>query len=289
MIAPTIRLIAIDIDGTLLNSKKEISAENRAAIESARARGVYVALVTGRRYPAARRVAEDLGGPTPLVLHNGSLIVESGKGDENGKSEPLRVRPLSRDTARRVVALGKEAGADPVVHYGQKAEGLLYVETASPSHTLLSYYLTKSHPDVRVVDDLDVFLAEAPENPIQVMFGGSVGEMSALDTAFRSDGIEARPLRTVYPKDDLSLIDIVAPEVDKSEALEFLAARRDIAMNEVLAIGDNWNDRDMLQQAGVGCVMANADPELKRLGLIDVPTNDENGVAVAISRFALGR
>ena len=280
MTATAVRLIALDIDGTLLNSRKEISRRNRRAIAAARDRGVRVALVTGRRFPAAKRIADLLPGTQSLVLHNGGLVMESG--------EPIRVRPLDHATAIRVVSFAKTLGADPVVHAGHRGEGLLLVETASPSHTLLAYYLTKSHPDVRVVPNLETAIADAPDAPMQVMFGGSMADMESLASAFEAQQFAASPLRTVYPNDDLSLIDVVAPSVDKSEALEFLCARWDIRMAEVLAIGDNWNDRRMLLEAGRGCVMGNADRGLLDLGLEVLPSNDHDGVADAIERFALG-
>jgi hydroxymethylpyrimidine pyrophosphatase-like HAD family hydrolase len=125
------------------------------------------------------------------------------------------------------------------------------------------------------------------DDPLQVMFGGSMNEMSELAEAIEARGLKIRALRTVYPKDDLSLIDIVAPTVDKSEALRFLCARGGVEIGEVLAIGDNWNDREMLLAAGKGCVMGNADPELRALGLEVLPGNDDDGVAWAVERFVL--
>lgn len=276
-----IHVLALDIDGTLLNSHKEISTRNRSAIDAARAGGVRLALVTGRRYPAARKIADQLGGDPALILHNGGLVVDAAK--------PIRVRPLKRDSAMKVVAFAKRLGADPVVHFGHRGEGLLYVETASPSHTLLAYYLSRSHPDVRVVESLETAIAGEPEEPLEVMFGGAMGEMSALARAIEAQSFEVSALRTVYPREDLSLIDVVGPTVDKSEALRFLCDRWGIAVQRVLAVGDNWNDRAMLQMAGVGCVMGNADPELRSLGLTLVPGNDEDGVANAIERFVLAR
>ena len=274
-----VRLLALDIDGTLLNSHREISPRNHAAIAAAQARGVRITLITGRRYPAARRIAALLPGDPALVLHNGGLVIEN--------AVPIRVRPLSRHEAAAVVRFAKAKGADPVVHFGHRGEGLLYVETASPSHTLLAYYLSRSHPDVRVVPDLEATLAVESEDPLQVMFGGSMVEMKQLAQEIAAAGFDAETLRTVYPKDDLSLIDVVARGVDKSEALQFLCDRFKVGMNESLAIGDNWNDRSMLLCAGLGCVMANADPDLRSLGLQEVPGNDEDGVAYAIERFVL--
>ena len=278
--APALRVLALDLDGTLLNSRKEISPRNHAAIAAARNAGVRIALVTGRRYPAARKVAELLPGAQTLVLHNGGLVIEN--------SVAIRVRPLARATAISVVGFTKSAGADPVVHFGHRGEGLLYVETASPSHTLLAYYLSRSYPDVRVVPNLEAAVASAPDAPLQVMCGGSMRAMEDLATAIETGGLGVSVLRTVYPKDDLSLVDIVAPTVDKSEALDFLCSRWGLGMSEVLAIGDNWNDRLMLQAAGKGCIMGNAEPALQALGLEVVPGNDADGVAVAVERFLLG-
>lgn len=273
------RVLALDIDGTLLNSRREISPRNRAAIAAALEAGVRLALVTGRRYPAAKKVADLLPGRPTLVLHNGGLVIE--------ESVAIRVRPLARSSAIAVLTFAKSVGADPVVHFGHAGEGLLYVENASPSHTLLAYYLNRSHPDVRVVPNLEAAVAGKDDDPLQVMFGGSMNEMSALAGAIEARGFEITAHRTVYPKDDLSLIDVVSPTVDKSEALRFLCARWGVELAEVLAIGDNWNDRLMLLAAGKGCVMGNADPELRALGLEVIPGNDEDGVAYAVERFVL--
>src|SRR4029079_7775352 len=92
------RLLALDIDGTLLSSARVVSERTRRAIFAARAEGVLLVLVTGRRHPAARRVAEELGGDVPLVLHNGALIISDG--------EVLRCVPLAREAARTAIRLG---------------------------------------------------------------------------------------------------------------------------------------------------------------------------------------
>jgi len=276
-----IRLLALDLDGTLLSSRKDISARNREAVTAAAESGVRIALVTGRRYPAARRIAEMLPIRPAMILHNGGLVVED--------SVAIRVSPLARSAAAGVLAFTRGMGADPVVHYGHRGEGLLYVETASPSHTLLAYYLSRSHPDVRVVENLEQALAAEEEDPLQVMFGGSMLEMERLAQALDAAALPVSALRTTYPKDDLSLIDVVGPTVDKSEALGFLCARWGLGLDDVLAIGDNWNDRLMLESAGKGCVMGNADGGLKSLGLEVLPDNDQDGVAYAVERFILGR
>lgn len=273
------RLLALDIDGTLLRSDKTISPRTLSALAAARAGGAHLVLVTGRRYPAARRVAEMIGGRLDLVLHNGALIFENG--------EVLRRRLLPRETARKAVRAGRERRADPVIHCGAGGEGRLLVEGIEPSNTLLVYYLDKSHPDVVTVPDLEAALEE---DPLQVMFGGGIPEMTALIPHLRDTlGESAKIERTLYPHVGVGILDVLEPTVGKAEAVGFLQERWGVGAAETLAIGDNWNDHEMLAGAGLGFVMGNADPELRALGLPVLPTNDEDGVAIAIERHVLGR
>jgi Cof subfamily protein (haloacid dehalogenase superfamily) len=272
------RLLALDIDGTLLRSDKTVSPRTLLALGAAQRAGVRVVLVTGRRYPAALRVAAQLPGEVDLVLHNGALIVEG--------EEVVRCRPLALEVARLAVRVGRAAGADPVVHCGHGGEGLLVVQGAvAPSNTLLAYYLDRSHPDVRTVSDLEAALRD---DPLQVMFGGGLEEMAALRARLAGPLLGlARIERTVYPHRGVSLLDVLDPGVGKAEALAFLQARFGVPAAETLAIGDNWNDHEMLSGAGLGLVMGNADPEMRALGLPVLPTNDEDGVAQAIERHVL--
>ncbi len=273
-----IRLLALDIDGTLLRSDKTVGSRTRSALERARAAGVRLVLVTGRRYPSARRVAEELGGEVPLVLHNGALVVEDGR--------VLRCRPLAHPTARRTIAIGRQAGMEPVLHCGASGEGLLLVAAAAPRSGLVGYYLDRAREELRTVADLDAAL-EA-EVVIQVMFGGGRSETDALRARLEASlAGSARIERTVYPTSGLVLLDVVDPGVGKAEALAFMQNRWGIGGQETLAIGDNWNDREMVAAAGLGFVMGNADPELLALGLPVLPTNDEDGVAWAVERHVL--
>ena len=273
-----VRLVALDIDGTLLRSDKTISPRTRVAIERARASGVRVVLVTGRRLPSARRVALDLGGALPLVLHNGALVVEEGR--------VLRCRPLPRAAARLAIGAGRDAGAEPVVHCGMGGEGWLLVDAGARPSGLVGRYLEGSRDDVRIVPDL--LEAVDSEDPIQVMFGGAQAEMTALLAPLTAAlGSAARIERTVYPANGVVLLDVLHPAVGKAEALGFLQGRWGIASSETLAVGDNWNDREMVESAGLGFVMGNADPDLLALGLPVLPGNDDDGVARAIEEHVL--
>jgi hypothetical protein len=277
---PRIRLLALDIDGTLLTSERAVAPRTRAALDRARHTGVRLVLVTGRRLPSARRIARDLGGDVPLVLHNGALVVD---GDEL-----LRSLGLPRDVAREATERGLATGAEPVLHCGAHGEGRLLVRTGAEPSPLMRYYLERAGEDVRIVPDLLAALGD--EEPMQVMFGGGPEEMevtrAALEGALRG---RARIERSVYPAKDLVILEVLERSVGKAAAVAFLQARWGITAEETLAIGDNWNDREMIARSGLGFVMGNADPELRRLGLPVLPTNDEDGVAEAIERHVLGQ
>jgi Cof subfamily protein (haloacid dehalogenase superfamily) len=270
------RLLALDIDGTLLRSDKTISPRTLLALRAARAQGARLVLVTGRRLPAARRAAKALGD-VDLVLHNGALIVEDGV--------VLRCRPLPRELARRAIRVGRRLQADPVVHAGQQGQGQLLVEGIEPSNTLLAYYVERSNPDVVQVEDLEAALAD---DPLQVMFGGPQALMDRLLPRLQQEvGPDVRIERTYYPESGVGILDVLAPGVNKAEAVDYLQRRWDVTPQATLAIGDNWNDLEMLAGAGLGLVMGNADPELRARGWPVLPTNDEDGVAVAIERYVL--
>ena len=279
MTRPRVRLVALDIDGTLLRSDKTLSPRTREAVARARGGGVRVVLVTGRRHPSARKVADELGPALPLVVHNGALVIDEGR--------ITRCRPLAREVAAR--DRGRRSGAEPIVHCGRGGEGWLPVEARAQPEGLVAYYLERARGELRLVDGLVEALAR--EDTIQVMFGGARAGIEALYEALAEALAGAARLeRTVYPANDFALVDVLDPGVGKADALAFLCGRWGIAAEETLAIGDNWNDRQMLESAGRGLLMGNAPVELIALGLPLLPTNDEDGVAHALEThvFATG-
>jgi Cof subfamily protein (haloacid dehalogenase superfamily) len=273
-----VRLVALDIDGTLLRSDKTLSPRTREAVLRARRCGVRVVLVTGRRHPSARRVAEQLGEALPLVVHNGALVIEDGR--------ILRCFKLSRSVAARAIELGRERGVEPILHCGSRGEGLLLVDASARPSGLVAYYLERARDELRQVERLSEALAR--EEPIQVMFGGGRAAVEALHDALVAKLADAARIeRTVYPETDFALVDVLDRRVGKAQALAFLCERWGITPQETLAIGDNWNDRLMLESAGRGLLMGNAPSELIQLGLPLLPTNDEDGVAHALETHIL--
>ena len=274
-----IRLIALDIDGTVLNSHFEVSAANRAAIAEATRRGIEVALVTGRRYDFALPVAQQIESPLTMIVNNGAMVRTS-----DGQT-PVR-HLLSRETARRVLeATGPWRDGTAVVFDRPKANQVMLESIDWNDPTRGGYYRRNRE-----------FLAEAnplesslTEDPIQVMFTGTVAPMREAELVLQSVQFahEFALAATVYEAKDFSMIDVIHPSVSKGAALAEWAGLRGVAPREILAIGDNHNDLEMLSFAGVPVVMGNSVPELKTRGWPVTGSNDEDGVAAAIERFAL--
>jgi Cof subfamily protein (haloacid dehalogenase superfamily) len=274
-----IRFIALDIDGTLLNSRFEVSPANRAAIAEATRRGVEVALVTGRRYDFAMPVAKQIDAPLTMIVNNGALV-------RTKEGNTLLRHLLPRETARRVLQAAESwREATAVVFDRPQANQVILQSIDWEDPTRGGYYKRNRE-----------FLAEAMplencliEDPIQVMFTGSVASMREVELTLRHvQFVEDFALSvTIYEDRDFSMIDVIHPGVTKGTTLAEWTVARAIVPEEILAIGDNHNDLEMLSFAGVPVVMENSVPELKQRGWHVTRSNDEDGVAAAIERFAL--
>lgn len=274
--SPRYHLLAVDLDGTLLNSSRVIPEENVRAIRRAVDAGVAVAIVTGRRFPALRPHIEALGLAPFVVANSGALI-------RKGLDGPILRRVLLPiETAHRVLELAELARMEPVVHDGPDAEGNLVLRKSARAEPSMERYLNKSYPEPTWVSTIRLERA-----PVQIGFTGTVARVRSFEASLRHGlGAErASFARTEYAAEDLALLDVLAAAATKSKALEFLAACLGIEVSSTMAIGDNWNDLDMLERAGLGVLMANAADELRGRGLVETRTNDEAGVAFAISRY----
>jgi Cof subfamily protein (haloacid dehalogenase superfamily) len=274
-----IRLIALDIDGTLLNSHFEVSAANRAAIAEATRRGIEVALVTGRRYDFALPVAQQIESPLTMIVNNGAMVRTS-----DGQT---RVRHLlSRQTARRVLEATEAWRDGTAVVFDRPKANQVMLESIDWNDPTRGGYYTRNREFLAEANPLESCLTE---DPIQVMFTGTVAPMRGAELVLQSVQFahEFALAATVYEAKDFSMIDVIHPSVSKGAALAEWAGMRGVAPREILAIGDNHNDLEMLSFAGVPVVMGNSVPELKTRGWAITGSNDEDGVAAAIERFAL--
>jgi Cof subfamily protein (haloacid dehalogenase superfamily) len=272
-----IHLIGIDVDGTLLDSAGRFPEANRNAIHAAIEAGVHVALVTGRSYPFARPVAEGLPPSITLIVSNGAV--------ERGMDGSTRARRLlDKNVARTVLDANVEHRAAAALVFDRDVHGQIVFETMDWTHPGRKGYWARNKSliarSVPLVDALT-------EDPIQVMFNGGFMAMRALVDVIRAQAHDVNVSLTEYVERDFSLVDITSPTATKGHALASCASALGLERNQVMAVGDNFNDLEMLDFAGTPVVMGNAVEPLKTRGFHLTGTQDEAGVAQAITRFVL--
>jgi len=280
MTKTTVRLIALDIDGTLLDSFSKLPEANLRALAAATARGIEVVLVTGRRYDFALPIARQIPCPLTMIVNNGALV-KSVEG-----ATYLR-HLLPSPTAREVLRVTPEFRRGTAVVFDRpRANQVVFEEIDWEDPQRKDYYL-RNRDFISRVAPLEDCLTE---DPIQVMCSGSVGEMRRAAEALRQ--IQAKiPFSlavTYYEHRDFGMVDVICPNCSKGSTLAEWTAQRGYTRGEVMAIGDNHNDLEMLEFAGLPVVMGNGVAELKTQGWRQTLSNDDGGVAAAIETYALG-
>ena len=274
-----VRLIAVDIDGTLLDNKWEVPEANLKAIAEAVERGIEVALVTGRRFDFALPIARQIPCALTMVVNNGAVIKS-----KDGATVLRHLLP--RAVARRVLEATREFRAGAAVVFDRPRENQIVYEQIDWEDPGRKSYFLRNKEYISQCSPLEECLTE---DPIQVMYTGPVGRMREVESALRRlDGSGEYALAvTEYEARNFGLVDVIHPACSKGAALAELARMRGVGKEEVMAIGDNLNDREMLEFAGVAVVMGNSVPELRRLGWRETKSNDEGGVAEAIEKYVL--
>jgi hypothetical protein len=286
-----ITLLALDLDGTLLDSRGHISERNRLAIQNAREQGVRVALVTGRRFRDSRPIALELGLDIPLISHNGALTKHAET------LQTVSVLPLPLEAARKALRVGREADADALLSDDHEGLGVLIYDHLRGGNTAAHRYVAwarRIHGDenerdaVMQVPSLEDYL---DHEPIHLAFSGGCEEMDQLEEILKTElGETVKVLSTKYIDQDFTLLDVVNPAASKGAGVAAAASELGATSEEIMAIGDNYNDLEMLLFAGTGVVMANAPLSLREIaGLHPTASNTEDGVALAIEQFILNR
>ena len=275
---PRYKIIALDIDGTLVNSCGQVTDRTNETIQRAAEEGSIILAITGRRFFTARPRVLQLQLPDMLLaVHNGAILKEL-----SGKS--LYHRLLPRDTAQQVVEVSKEMGLCPVVFAGTDDEAIVLVEDYGDKlDSWQRGYLKENERFLREVGNLS---EDLPDDIIEVICVVPTADLHRNAEMFerRLNGkVKAIVVTTADWR--RAFIGLTSPDVSKREPLRFLAEQKKIDRTEIIAIGDNYNDLEMLEFAGVGVVMENAVPALKRMGFHITASNDEDGVAKALEKF----
>ncbi|HEY8996983.1 MAG TPA: HAD family hydrolase [Edaphobacter sp.] len=307
----SIRMIAVDMDGTLVGPDGQVSARNLAAMRAAERAGVEVVVATGRRHSYAMRVLRGLGlnESNGLITSNGAVVRTVG-------AELLGRTLLSQTTGEWLCRqMGEYRNAllltfDRVKEDGDDTRGALVVEEFEELHSSIGKWMSANERYIEHVVPIEDALGR--EGMIQMMLCGTIGRMRAAEAQLLKDdkvlGVGLAPLRrsevrrdgaavpvvmpeaalhrTEYPERDLCIVDILPAGCSKGTAVMGLAEMRGLDREQILAIGDNWNDVSMLDAAGGAVLMGNAPDDLKRVarerGWAVGSRYDADGVADAI-------
>jgi len=305
-----VRMIAVDIDGTLLGPDGQVSARNLAALKAAERAGVEIAIATGRRHSYAMKVLRGLGlsEQNSVVSSNGAVVRTIG-------ARLVERTLLEQPTAEWLVGHMDEFRRSLLVTFdrvqadGDDVRGALVVEEMEELNGSISRWMAANEPYIERVVPMEDALGR--EGLIQMMLCGTIERMReaearllgdakvlgvGLESLRKSDvrrsGAEATSApeaalhRTEYPERNLSIVDLLPAGCSKGKAVLGLAEGRGIARDEILAIGDNWNDVSMLEAAGSAVLMANAPEDLKDAGVARGwamgAHHAEDGVAIAV-------
>jgi Cof subfamily protein (haloacid dehalogenase superfamily) len=277
--ANSLRLIAIDIDGTLLNPEFHISATDLATLRRAHAEGVEVILVTGRRHTFALPIAQLLGFDLWLISSNGA-VTRSLAGDTFHRDL------LPEATCRKLVRAMQEFRGQTVLTFDSNGPGTIVIERLELLEASIQRWLEKNMQYIQFVVPIEDALTT---DPVQAMFCGPIADMQRVLRMLESCGLPITVLRTEYPGRDLSIVDVLNVGCSKGHALERWANYRQISRDQVMAIGDNYNDIEMLAFAGHPFIMGNASEELRSRGWMLTGSNAESGVSAAIEHVLYGK
>ncbi|MGB7547649.1 MAG: HAD-IIB family hydrolase, partial [Terracidiphilus sp.] len=277
-----VRLVAIDMDGTLLPTfTQTVSRRNAKALKAAQEAGITVAIATGRRTAFVAPLLQGLGlrADMPLITSNGAVTRTLG-------GDPLDRSHLEARVGRGLCGLLRPFGA-LVFTFDRPGRGELVLEDMDQAHGRIALWVEANRDAIEVVRPLEKALEDGGD-PIQGMVAGGLRKMRLAEEAIKASEWSAacECMRTEYPGRDLSILDLLPPGVSKGWALERLAQRLGVDRKETMAIGDNWNDVDMLEWAGQGVMMGNAALDLRAMakmrGWKQAPPNNEDGVAVVL-------
>lgn len=278
--AATPKLIAIDIDGTLLPSYgTTISARSKRALLEAEAAGIQLVIATGRRQAYATPLLHPVGlkAQTIMITSNGTITRTLG-------GEPIDRFFLPVETARELCPVLRQFGGTAVFTFDREGPGELVLESLDSLQERIAAWVDANRSSITEIRPLERAF-DSGEPPVQGMVCGTVSDMRNAKDWLESSEISRKIelYRTEYPIRDLAILDILPPGCSKGVALRRLADSQSIAPAEIMAIGDNFNDLEMLEFAGRPVVMANSAPELVKIarkrGWQVTGSNDEDGVA----------
>jgi Cof subfamily protein (haloacid dehalogenase superfamily) len=268
-----IRLIALDIDGTIIGDDHEIATRTIRAVRGAIDRDVAVSLVTGRMVSSAMRFARELGLTGPIVGYQGGLIRAMPPPDSRRLGRLLMHTPLPSDVARRILAWTRDRGLDPHVNHLER----FILRADDPKADDYSAFMGAR---AELVPDL----LEAIDHPVtKVLAVGEPPVPVEVAPEARAEFAGLADVTISHPR----FLEFVAPGVSKGRAIRYLARRLRIPLAATLAIGDQWNDLEMIAEVGHGTAMPSAPPAVRATARYVAPPLEQDGAARMIEELVL--
>ena len=286
------KLIAIDIDGTLINSYGEITNENKNAVKKANEAGINVILASGRNYATIQNFSNDLNLNKYAICGNGSSIYDI----KNNKV--IYEKTLSKEKVLDIIKICEENS----IYYNIYTESSILTQKLN-YNTLVYYNKNLKKQDgkktyINIIENLYKYVKESEIDKylkITICDDSQVIFKNILKTLKNIKGIDVLDVEhmsrkiiktgSTEIKVEYFYTEVTAENTDKWNAIKFLAKELGIENKEVLTIGDNINDKTMIENAGLGIAMGNSNPSIKEVADCVVNDNDSSGVAQAINKF----
>ena len=266
----TYKLLALDLDDTLLNENFKISARNIKAIRAIVQKGMKVTIATGRMFRSALPYARELEVDLPLITYHGALIKNAGSG------EVLKHCPLPYDLALEILQLGEEMD----FHINFYFDDRLFIKEENEN---TKYYQNIASIPVESVGVLSRFMSDQKMEPTKLTIVNQDGRMDQLQRMLKNKYMPQLSVVQSRPH----FLEITNKLATKGQALHFLAGKEGILTEEIVAIGDSYNDVDMLQFAGLGVAVANAPQEVQNAADLITASNTDDGVALFLEQHFL--
>ena len=283
------KLVAIDLDGTLLNTYGQVSADNKVALKKLMQKGMQVILASGRSTTSVKNIANDLGVGDYIICGNGSLIYDLKK------EEIIYDKFIDKKKVLQIIQICEQNS----IYYNIYTENMVIAKSLN-NNVLFYNQENASKPEnkktnINLVQDIYQYIQQVQgENVLKItisdsnniIFNGIIRKLrqikniDVLDVAHMSRKVIKSGTEDVLV--EYFYTEITSKNVDKWCAIEYLMDKMNIKKEEVMTIGDNVNDKLMIENAGLGVAMGNSAPYIKEIADKVVGTNNENGVAEAV-------
>ncbi len=288
------KLMAIDLDGTLLSSTGEVSEGTKLALQNARAQGTEVVLASGRPISSTKTLALELGVDNYLISGNGSVVYDIQN------DEIIYDRFLNKEQVIQIVRLCEQNS----FYYNIYTEEEVIAK--SLNYNVLFYHkenikkVEEKRTHINIVQDVERYIQESEKEHFlkitvcdesKLIFNRIMTKLKEIDNV---DVLEVEYMskkRIKEGTEDVNIqyyyTEVTNKNVNKWSAIEFLMEKFNLKKEEIVAIGDNLNDKEMIENAGLGVVMGNSNPKMKEIANVIVADNDSEGVMDAINQFVL--